>query len=110
MWLAQPDFQPPAIRPYYPPERPDPPLRFVRLGTEAIEVLRDPAEVKRKVLKNVAASYLQPYRFGCDQWAYFFTEVTGVEAPELANGCFPTGQRARQISLDEWSAWLEQQR
>jgi hypothetical protein len=62
------------------------------------------------MLQKVTAEYPPPLRFGCDQWAYFFTEVTGVEAPDLAQGCFPPGQRGKVLSLEEWFAWLERQR
>ena len=44
-----------------------------------------------------------------DQWAYFFTEVTGVEALDLSQGCFPPGQRGKVLSFEEWFAWLEKQ-
>ena len=110
VWLVQPDVQPATLSPYDPSLPPDPPFRFVKLGTEAIEALRSPAEIRRKMLQKVTAEYPPPLRFGCDQWAYFFTEVTGVEAPDLAQGCFPPGQRGKVLSLEEWFAWLERQR
>ena len=89
---------------------PDPPFRFVKLGTEAIEAPRSPEEIRRKMLQKVTAEYTPPYRFGCDQWAYFFTELTGVEAPDLSQGCFPPGQHGKVVSFEEWFAWLERQR
>jgi hypothetical protein len=109
-WLVQPDVQPATLSPYDASLPPDPPFRFVKLGTEAIEALRSPEEIRRKMLQKVTAEYPPPYRFGCDQWAYFFTELTGVEAPDLAQGCFPPGQRGRVVSFEEWFAWLEKQR
>jgi hypothetical protein len=110
VWLVQPDVQPPRLSPYDASLPPDPPFRFVKLGTEAIEALRFPEEIRRKMLQKVTAEYAPPYRFGCDQWAYFFTELTGVETPDLSQGCFPPGQRGKLIGFEEWFAWLEKQR
>jgi hypothetical protein len=72
-------------------------------------VLRSPEDIRRKILRKVAAEYTPPCRFGCDQWAYFFTELTAVEPPDLSKGCFPPGERGRIIGFDEWFAWLERQ-
>jgi len=110
VWLAEPDSRPVRLTPYDPSLAPDPPFRFVKLGAAAIPVLRDPAEIKRKILSRVAAEYARPYRLSCDQWGFLFTEVTGVERPEPANGCFPPGNRGRTIDFEEWFAWLEKQR
>jgi hypothetical protein len=110
VWLVQPDVQPPRLSPYDASLPPDPPFRFVKLGTDAIEALRSPEEIRRKMLQKVTAEYAPPYRFGCDQWAYFFTELTGVETPDLSQGCFPPGQRGKLIGFEEWFAWLEKQR
>jgi len=68
---------------------------------------RHPPETAAKGDGRVPAA---PTRFGCDQWAYFFTELTGVEAPDLAQGCFPPGQRGKVLGFEEWFAWLEKQR
>jgi hypothetical protein len=82
----------------------------VQLGTDAIAVLRSPEEVRQKILRRVAGEYSPPYRFSCDQWSYFFTGVTGVEAPDIERGCFPQGQRGQTVSFEQWFAWLEKQR
>jgi hypothetical protein len=66
-----------------------------------------PEEIRRKILQKVTAEYPPPY---CDQWACFFTELTGVEAPDLSQGCFPPGQRGKVLSFEGWFAWLEKQR
>jgi hypothetical protein len=109
-WLLEPDLKPPRLTPYDPAMPPDPPFRFVKLGTEAVETLRSPGDLRRKILDKVAAEYSQPYRFSCDQWAYFFTGATGVESPEVAGGCFPAGRRGTLVSFEDWWAWMEQQR
>ncbi len=109
VWLVQPDTMPVLLSPYDPSLPPDPPFGFVKLGTHAIEVLRSPEEVRQKILEKVARENTQPYRFSCDQWNYFFTEVTGVESPDASQGCFAPGQRDLIISFDHWFAWLERQ-
>jgi hypothetical protein len=110
VWLVQPDLKPPMLSLYDPSQPPDPPFRFVKLGTDAVEELRSPQNIRRKMLQKVTAEYPPPYRFGCDQWAYFFTELTGVQSPDLSHGCFPPGQRGKLLTLEDWSAWLEQQK
>ena len=110
VWLVEPDATPVRLSPYDPSLPPNPPFRFVRLGTEAIEALRNPVEIRQKILRTAARQDAQPYRFNCDQWNFFFTEVTGIEAPDAANGCFPPGNRSQTIGFDEWLLWLEKQR
>ena len=109
VWLLEPDIEPAKLSPYDPSLPPDPPFRFVKLGTDAIEVLRSPEEIRRKMLQSAAAGHTQPFRLVCDQWGYIFTQLTGVEAPDPADGCFPPGQRALPVSFDQWFAWLEKQ-
>jgi hypothetical protein len=110
VWLVQPDATPAALSPYDISQPPDPPFRFVPLGTEAIEVLRSPGEVKQKILSRIRDEYTEPYYFSCDQWSYIFTAVTGIGGPDLAKGCFPSGQRGQVVSFDQWFEWLEKQR
>lgn len=110
VWLAQPDTTPVALSLYDPSQPPDPAFRFVKLGTEAIEALRSPEEIRRKVLGKVEGRCEQPCQLACDQWNYHFTEATGVEPPDPAQGCFPPGQRGRAVGFDQWFAWLLRQR
>lgn len=107
VWLVEPDAKPVRLSAYDPSLPPNPPFRFVKLGTEAIEVLRNPEEIRRQILRKTARPEA---RFSCDQWNFFFTEVTGVEAPDAGNGCSPTGDRGHTIGFEEWFAWLEKQR
>jgi hypothetical protein len=109
-WLLEPDLKPPKLSRYDASIAPEPPFRFVRLGTDGIDALRSSEDIRRKMQQKVAAEYPPGSRFGCDQWAYFFTELTGVEAPDLAQGCFPPGRRGQTLSFEEWFAWLEKQR
>jgi len=53
VWLVEPDATPARLSPYDPSPAADLPFRFVRLGTEAIEVLRDPEKIRRKILQRV---------------------------------------------------------
>jgi hypothetical protein len=108
-WLVEPDATPPRLSVYDPFAPPDPPFRFVKLGTEAIAVLRDPDEIKRKVLDVSARDEYQPHQFSCDQWNFFFQQVTGVEPPD-AGSCFAPGPRVRIVSFEDWFGWLKQQR
>ncbi|MGD0775862.1 MAG: hypothetical protein ABSC05_23855 [Candidatus Solibacter sp.] len=110
VWLVQPDRKPVKLSPYDPSQPPDPPFRFFPMGTDAVDALRSPEDIRRKLLQKVTAEYQPPYRFGCDTWAYFFTELTGVESPDVAHGCFPPGRRGRLVGFEEWFAWLEKQR
>ena len=109
VWLAQPDAKPVLLSPYDPSMPPDPPFRYVPLGTRAITALRSQEEVRGKILARVARQYAEPYRFSCDQWSYFFTDVTGVETPDVAKGCFPAGERGDIVSFDHWFSWLRRQ-
>lgn len=110
VWLVQPDSTPVALSPYEPSLPVDPPFRFVRLGTDAIAVLRSPEEIRRKILDRVAGEYPQPHHFSCDQWNYFFMGVTGVEAPDATQECFPQGERGQAVSFEQWFGWLARQR
>jgi hypothetical protein len=104
-WIVQPDVDPVPLRGYDADDPPDPPFQFVKLGTDAVTVLHDPAEVARKVRQAAPAGPLT-----CDLWDFYFTRSTGVESPDPADGCFPAGERARAVSFDEWWEWLRKQR
>ena len=110
LWLVEPDARPVKLSPYDPSMPPDPPFRYVKLGDEAIEVLRSPEEIRRKILYKLETGRPKPWLLSCDHWNYIFTEVTGVEAPVPNNGCFPGGRRDLPLSLDEWWAWVGRQR
>jgi hypothetical protein len=105
VWLVEPDAPQVRIAPYDAGLPPDPPFAFVKLGTEGIQVLRNPEEVRQKVGEHAGAE-----RLSSDSWNAYFTSVTGVEAPDPAHGCFPSGDRGRAVSLDEWFGWLKSQR
>src|ERR1043166_3813863 len=76
-WLLEPDISPPRLSPYDPANLPDPPFRFVKLGTPEITVLRLTGELRQKILSRTGGTARS-----CDLWNYAFTEATGVEAPD----------------------------
>lgn len=107
VWLVKPDASPSGPFPY---DESVQTIPFVRLGDAAIEVLQSPEMVKRRILETVAAlGNTQPYRFNCDEWDYFFTRATGVEAPDAARGCSPENDRTQIVSFDQWFSWLQRQ-
>jgi hypothetical protein len=110
VWLVEPDATPPRLSPYDPSLPPDPPFRFVRLGVEAIQVLRNPEEIRQGILRMAAGRYPQRRQFSCDQWNFLFTEITGVEPPQPLDSCFPRGKRDQAIDFEEWFSWIEKQR
>ena len=107
-WLVQPDRRPVPMAPYDFSMRPDPPFAFVPPGTEGITVLRDPERIRRDILH--AAEQEPPLERSCDRWNYLFTAQTGIGGPDPVNGCFPPGDRAHAVSLDDWYTWLRKQR
>jgi len=102
VWLVQPDRQPPLLTPWDPANAPDPPFRFVKLGTDAITVLRSVDEVRRKIPHAGQA-------LSCDRWNFLFEQATGVEAPD-PHGCYSPAPRAQLVTFDHWFTWLVSQR
>jgi hypothetical protein len=107
-WLVEPDVRTIRMVPYD-PTAPSPPFPFVQLGTDAVEALRSPEHVRNNVLAAARQSSDLSH-FSCDQWGYFFTQVTGVAPPESSRGCFRSGDRDRPISFDDWFAWVLKQK
>jgi hypothetical protein len=79
----------------------------VQLGAPGIEVLRNPEEVKRRVLEK-APSYGNA-QYTCDQWNFIFTAATGVAAADVTSGCYGAN-REQPVSFEPWFAWLRRQR
>jgi hypothetical protein len=104
VWLVEPDTKPIRLTPYDPSMPPDPPFHFVRLGTQAIEVLRSPAEVRQKLIEHVPQG---PH--SCDVWNRLFLDTIGVAAPDVTPGCFPAGRREEPVPFEQWFAWLQAQ-
>jgi hypothetical protein len=104
-WLVEPDVQQPRLVPYH--DAPFRPMPFVQLGAPGIEVLRDPEEVKRKVLEK--APPFGNTRYTCDQWNFIFTAATGVAAADVTSECYG-GNRSQPVSVEQWFAWLRRQR
>lgn len=108
VWLVEPDEKPVPLSGFDPGNPPVPPFGFVKLGTAAITVLRSPLEIRRKVLDRTGPEAATG-GFTCDQWNFYFTQVTGVATPDPGGGCFPPGRRGQIVSLDYWFDWLQRQ-
>ncbi|HEV8145854.1 MAG TPA: hypothetical protein VGP79_05720 [Bryobacteraceae bacterium] len=109
-WLVEPDAEPPRLSEYDPSLPPDPPFRFVKLGTEGVQILRSAEEVVRRVSERAAPDCGEHCRLSCDQWNGLFTQSTGIEGPDPARGCFPPDDRQRKVDFRHWFDWLKQQR
>jgi hypothetical protein len=109
-WIVEPDARPIHLVPYDPSMAPDPPFRFVALGSDAVTALRSPAEVGQRVRALASRDCAGDCRLTCDHWGFLFTAATGVEPPDPVAGCFPSGDRARPIAFDDWFAWLARQK
>lgn len=103
-WLVEPDDPAPHLIAYR--DAPTRPMRFVQIGAPGIAVLRSADQVKQKVLARAPVN--QPYT--CDEWNYFFTDTTGVEAPTMSSECYAGSDRTQPVSFDHWFSWLQQQR
>src|SRR5262249_12785418 len=108
-WLAEPDERPVPLSVLDPGNLPEPQFAFVKLGTAAITVLRPPPEIRQKILSRVGPDSARPDRFTCDQWDFYFTQVTGVAPPDWERGCFPAGRRGQTVSFEHWFDWLQKQ-
>src|SRR5205823_4942191 len=104
VWLIEPDSAPSKLVAFHESSQPFP---FVKLGTPDITVLRSPQAIREQVLKSVAVhGYREPYQFSCDQWNFFFTEVTGVAAPDaVSQVCAPRGDRSTPLPFTQWFSW-----
>lgn len=103
VWLVEPDDPEPHLIAYR--DAPPRPMRFVQIGAPGIATLRS-GRVRQKVLERAPAN--QPY--SCDEWNYFFTDVTGVEAPTMGPQCYTGADRTHPVSFEQWFSWLQQQR
>lgn len=99
VWLAEPDEPSRGLIPY---ERAEPrPMPFVAVGAPGIAAIRDPGEVRRRVLESAGGG-----EFACDGWNYHFTRATGVAGPDVSRGCYAGGGRAHTVAFERWWAWL----
>jgi hypothetical protein len=105
VWLVEPDVPSPKLVPYG--DAPPRPMLFVQLGAPGIAVLRDPEQLKRKVLAEPGAG--GDALLTCDAWDFVFTQTTGVLGPDVAFGCYQ-GAREQLVTFEHWFRWLERQR
>ena len=83
-------------------------MLFVQLGAPGIDVLRSPAEVRRKVLDQAGAG--EDRLWNCYTWNYEFTQATGVLGPDVDSACSGGNDPGRAVSFKQWFQWLELQR
>jgi hypothetical protein len=102
VWLLEPDVSATLVP--YRTAAPRPML-FVAIGAPGIESLRSAQEIARKLRAAAGDGPLS-----CDQWNYYFTQVTGVFGPDVANGCYSGNSRAVAIDFTTYYSWLRQQR
>jgi len=100
VWLVEPDQPDPEPMPYG--DAPPQPMPFVQLGAPGIDVLRDPGEVKQRVLER--AGDRRNSLLSCDQWNSVFTEATGVLGPET---CWDLPEA---MPFEQWLDWLKNQK
>jgi hypothetical protein len=103
VWLVEPDLPSPQVIPYS--SAASRPMPFVALGAPGIESLRSAEEVGRKLRAAANAD-----RLGCDQWNYYFTEVTGAMGPEVSGGCYSGADRGQPVDFQRYFSWLRRQR
>lgn len=106
VWLVEPDRASPLPVLYR--DAPFRPMPFVPLGAPGIEVLHSAAEVRDRVLKKAQAR--EDTLLSCDVWTYYFTEATGVEGPDVVQGCYSGSDRGQKVSFEHWFSWLKRQR
>jgi hypothetical protein len=107
VWLAQPDTTPPELTPYDSAPPPEQPFAFVPFGTEGVEAMRSAAAVRQKILDRLKGDLSLR---SCDRWNWEFTTVTGILPADPTRGCFPPGDRERDIDFERWWEWFVAQR
>jgi hypothetical protein len=105
VWLVEPDMPSPKLTPYG--DAPPRAMPFVQLGAPGIAVLRDPGQVRLRVLEQPGAG--ADALLTCYQWNFAFVQATGVAGPDANAGCYGS-DRGQAVTFEQWFAWLERQR
>ena len=105
VWLVEPDVPSPKLVPYA--DAPPRPMPFVQLGAPGIAALRDPEQVRRRVLEQPGAG--ADALLTCDTWDFIFMQATGVSGPDVTAGCYGS-DRGQPVTFEHWFGWLERQR
>ena len=102
VWLVEPDLAAPRLIPYeHAQERP---MLFIPPGAPGIESLRSIEEVRSRMA--VAASGKGSGLLTCDQWNFYYTQITGVFGPDPVKGCFEGGGRTQRVSFERYFNWM----
>jgi hypothetical protein len=105
VWIVEPDVPSPKPTPYS--DAPPRSMQFVQLGAPGIAVLRDPGQLRRRVLEQSGAG--RDALLTCDQWNFAFTQATGVSGPGVNAGCYGS-DRGQPVRFEQWFGWIERQR
>jgi hypothetical protein len=105
VWMVEPDVPSPKPVPYS--DAPPRPMQFVQLGAPGIAVLRDPGELRRRILEQPGAG--ERALLTCYQWNFAFTQATGVSGPDVNAACYGS-DLAQPVGFEQWFAWLAKQR
>lgn len=92
IWLLEPDRTPP------------------RLSVYPSNLMVEPEELARRIRGQACGPDEHgPCAFSCDQWNFFFSRVTQLEAPNVLSGCTDADRRADKMPFDTWLMWLRAQ-
>jgi hypothetical protein len=105
VWMVEPDVPSPKLVPYG--DAPPRPMLFVQLGAPGIAVLRDPVQLRQKVLEQPGAGV--DALLTCDAWDFVFMQATGVSGPDVTAGCYGSA-RGQPVRFERWFSWLARQR
>jgi hypothetical protein len=93
IWLLEPDRTPPRFSPY------------------PANLMVEPEELAQQIRRQACGPDAHvPCIFTCDQWNFFFNQVTSLEAPNVLSGCTDVEHRADGIPFETWLRWLRVQR
>ena len=89
IWLLEPDRAPPRLSPY------------------PAHLMIKPEELANRIMTQTCAPGSdQRCTFSCDQWNFYFSRFTGLEAPDVFSGCTDADHRATSISFQQWLLWI----
>ena len=89
IWLLEPDRAPPRLSPY------------------PAHLLIAPEELANRIMtQSCAPGSDQRCTFSCDQWNFYSSRITGLEAPDVFSGCTDVAHRGDSISFRQWLLWI----
>ena len=70
------------------------------------ELIENPGAMVQQFIESVRTKLYSSAMKSCDVWNYHFTELTGVNGPDPANGCYDGSDRNELVSFDKWFNWM----